>query len=398
MSLSVAAQNDNRSYIGLVAKVLAVCLAAVIPLSNSLTTIISLLVAVACILYIDRPRFIMIIKHPITIAILIFIALNLIDITFSIASTNEIQQALRKYTRLLYFPLLLPLFTIIQWRNAAILSFLCAVAISVLAALSFGMLVFKDSIFTSFFVSFAIFTLLHYSVDYKRYRIIAILAALFFTYYLFFINIGRVGQFLFIILFLLFSWQRMAHSIKIQTMVISPLILIIIASIVLPSSFMSRQDKALREIQQYMNIDASLVPHESSMGTRLILAYNTLEIIKIKPLLGFGTGSFREAYAKYAPEVPREGIIRSNPHNQYLLTWAELGLPGLVSLLYLFFALMHTFIKSRNTAGYLGVGLVIAMAIGCCINSWLLDFTSAFFFVFFAAVFAAGTLQIISDK
>ena len=62
-NLSVAAQNDNRSYIGLVAKVLAVCLAAVIPLSNSLTTIISLLVAVACILYIDRPRFIMIIKQ-----------------------------------------------------------------------------------------------------------------------------------------------------------------------------------------------------------------------------------------------------------------------------------------------------------------------------------------------
>ena len=216
MSLSVAAQNDNRSYIGLVAKVLAVCLAAVIPLSNSLTTIISLLVAVACILYIDRPRFIMIIKHPITIAILIFIALNLIDITFSIASTNEIQQALRKYTRLLYFPLLLPLFTIIQWRNAAILSFLCAVAISVLAALSFGMLVFKDSIFTSFFVSFAIFTLLHYSVDYKRYRIIAILAALFFTYYLFFINIGRAGQFIFVMLFLLFMWQRFKFNIKQQ--------------------------------------------------------------------------------------------------------------------------------------------------------------------------------------
>lgn len=381
---------NPNSYLRTVAHVLTIIFAAVIPLSNSLSTIVSLLVAIACVLYIDRANFIAIIKHPVTIAILIFVALNVIDTSYSIADKSEMYQALRKYIRLLYLPLLLPLFYQAKWRLAATITFLAAVLLSVVAALAADTLVFKDSIFTSLFVSFAVFILAHYSMDYKRYRLLTIPLILFFSYYLFFINIGRIGQLIFIMLFVLFSWQRIQHTLKAQFLILSPLVLIVGASVVFPSSFMARQNKAFQEIDQYLQVDA--VPYESSIGTRLVLAKNSLKLIKLKPLFGFGTGSFKAAYAKYAGEPPSKEP-RTNPHNQYLLMWVELGVFGLLSLLYLLWSLTRTFIDKKSTSGYLGLGLVLALAVGCCLNSWLLDFTSAFFFVFFAAVFAAGVSE-----
>lgn len=371
---------------------LALAMAAAIPLSVTVTTVISILLAITCILSFDRQMFVSVLKNPVTITILIFLAINIIACSYSIAGSREIAQALRKYYRLLYFPLLLPLFVTERWRNAAVVLFLIAVFISVVAAMLAQIVVFKDSIFTSLFVSFSIFILAHYSIDYKKYRSIAIPVAIFFTYYLFVMNIGRAGQFIFVMLFILFALQRLQYSFKKISIATVLLLALIVVSVLVPSSFMARQTIAVREVQQYINShDETAVPHESSLGTRLILARNSLVLIKLKPILGWGTGSFAAAYKKFAPEAQIKDVKRVNPHNQYLLTWIELGLPGLISLLSVFIALAVVFYRSRQLTGYLGLGLVATFAMGCLMNSWLLDFTTVFFFVYFAAVFAAYT-------
>jgi len=376
------------TYFRTAAGFLALAMAAAIPLSVVATTIISILLAITCILSFDRQTLVSVLKHPVTITILIFIAINIIACTYSIAGSREMAQALRKYYRLLYFPLLLPIFITVRWRNAAVVTFLVAVFISVVTAMLMQAVVFKDSIFTSLFVAYAIFILAHYSIDYKRYRSVTIPIAIFFTYYLFFINIGRSGQFIFVMLFVLFMLQRLRNSFKNLGIAAVLLLALVAASVLAPSSFATRQTIAVREVQQYINsYDETAVPHESSLGTRLILVRNSLELIKLKPIFGWGTGSFAAAYRKFAPEAQIKDVKRVNPHNQYLLTWVELGLPGLISLLSIFGALAVLFYKSQQLAGYLGLGLVATFAMGCSMNSWLLDFTSAFFFVFFAAVF-----------
>lgn len=369
--------------------ILALAMAAAIPLSVAATTIVSVILAIFCALNFDRKTLVSVLKHPVTITILIFMAINIIGCVYSIAGSREISQALRKYYRLLYFPLLLPLFANMRWRNGAVVTFLVAVFISVVAAMLAQVVVFKDSIFTSLFVAFAIFMLAHYSVDYKKYRSVTIPIAIFFTYYLFFVNIGRAGQFIFVMLFILFALQRLRVDWKLLGVAAIVLISIVAVSLLGPSSFSTRQTVAVREIQQYMHSEESEVPHESSLGTRLILVRNSLELIKLKPIFGWGTGSFAAAYRKFAPESQIKDVKRVNPHNQYLLTWVELGLPGLISFLSILFVLAVVFYKSQQLTGYLGLGLVATFAMGCSMNSWLLDFTSAFFFVFFAAVFAA---------
>jgi len=75
-----------------------------------------------------------------------------------------------------------------------------------------------------------------------------------------------------------------------------------------------------------------------STGGRLIVYQNTLQMIKDRPILGTGLGTFIYAYPKYRP--PRFRIFMNAVHNDYLQYGQEMGIFGLGSfalLLVLFF-------------------------------------------------------------
>ena len=57
----------------------------------------------------------------------------------------------------------------------------------------------------------------------------------------------------------------------------------------------------------------------TSMGLRMALWSNTIELIKERPILGYGSGSFEKAYsAKIANDPAWEKTITHDPHNQFL--------------------------------------------------------------------------------
>ncbi|MFC0875848.1 O-antigen ligase family protein [Saccharicrinis sp. FJH2] len=87
---------------------------------------------------------------------------------------------------------------------------------------------------------------------------------------------------------------------------------------------------------------------ENSM--RLKAREVTLEIIKEHPVLGIGNG---DLYSTMERKYEEQGLMkmkemRINPHNQYLHTWAETGIPGLLSLLWILGTLIWFGIKRRN--------------------------------------------------
>lgn len=382
-----------RDFLAVAASWLAVAFALFIPISNSLTLVISLLVVLASVLLMERDRAMWgdVLKHPIAIPMLLLIALSLIDISYTVANSKQVVLALRKVVRLLYFPLLLPLFLQLKTRQGVYFAYITAIYTSVIVAMYDGWTVFKDTIFTSYFVAFAIFMLAHLSIEYKEYRKLIIPLALLFTFYLFFICTGRTGQVLFFLLAALFLWQRVSLTFKQKALAVGALCAVVALCLSVPSSFLMRQKLAIAELRQYVEKSGREIPHSSSMGTRLVLLANTWELIKLRPILGWGTGSYPAAYAAHAPEAQlKQNVVRANPHNQYLLTWTELGLPGLFCLLWLFFSAAWLFFKEKQLDGYLGLGLVLSMMTGCLMNSWLLDCTSMFFFVYFTAVFAGG--------
>ncbi len=368
------------SYLATTARLSAVAMVFFIPLSNTLTTVSSILLAISILLSMEQEQLRNLIYHPITVAVLIIFSLYCLGALYSIGSSAEIQQALRKMSRLLYIPLLIPLFSMAKWRRYASLAFLAAVFISIVSNMYLGQVFFKDNIFTSLFVAYAIFVLAHYAVTYPKYRLLSALMICLFTYYLLFINIGRSGQLLLLVLYLLFSWQRYGAKFKYQVISILVFVSIIAASLILPSSFSARQALALQELNNYLQL-GNAAADNSSTGTRLAFAANALELIKQRPVFGWGTGSFAQANAQNIPPTV-------NPHNQYLLTGVELGLVGICSLIYLFITLIKHFWGSKDLDAYLGTGLVLAIAIGCMANSWLLDFASMFFLVILTGIYA----------
>ncbi len=390
MSEIALAKPTWRINSSILAQILAIAFVASIPISNSITIILSILLPIACIAYMDKRTWQQALANHTSIAIIIFVALSLCASLYSIGASKDIILALRKNARFLYFIFLLPLFVQAKWRQYANIFFLISVSISVVAAIIYTWTFFKDPIFTSLFVSFAIFMCAHLCCDFKQYNKFTLPLAVFLTFYLFFIGTGRVGQLLFFVLMPLFIYQRVQFTWRNLWPFVMMLAVLCIAVVTLPSSFLLRQTKAIGEIKQYMHTPEAQVNHESSLGIRFTLAHNTWQLITQKPFWGWGSGAFRQAYAQHAFESSVKEVTRTNPHNQYLLTWLELGIPGLLVMLGLFVTLWRQFAAMHTIDGYLGMGLLVSIILGCTMNSWLLDVTSAFFFITMAAVYAAA--------
>ncbi len=92
-------------------------------------------------------------------------------------------------------------------------------------------------------------------------------------------------------------------------------------------------------IERFSNLSS-----DTSVNTRITIWKDTLILIKQRPLAGFGLGSYKWVY----PAVRSMGMSRdiNFAHNDYLHTWAELGIFGLALVLWFIFAYFRISIKS----------------------------------------------------
>jgi O-antigen ligase len=127
----------------------------------------------------------------------------------------------------------------------------------------------------------------------------------------------------------------------------------------------------------------------TSNAQRLEMYGVTLEIIRDHPVLGVGTGGFPAAYAK---KNPGGAVTESrNPHNEYLLMAAQVGVAGLALLLALFWSQWR--IAPRLATPFeceLSRALVLTMVIGCLFNSLLLDHTEGLLYAWLTGVLCGG--------
>ena len=127
----------------------------------------------------------------------------------------------------------------------------------------------------------------------------------------------------------------------------------------------------------------------TSVGQRLGYYLTGVQIIAEHPLTGVGTGGFAQAYAEKVRGT--EAVATTNPHNDYIMIGAQIGLPGVMLLLLLYGVVWHT---ARNLASRferdLARGIVITMAIAGLFNSVLLDHTEGLLFAWATALLYAG--------
>ena len=91
-----------------------------------------------------------------------------------------------------------------------------------------------------------------------------------------------------------------------------------------------------RIYQAYSESVSAFVPGSeySSIGVRLVMWNNTLNLIRQSPVLGTGAGSFKYGYSQIVSEVQGwSGLVSDDPHQQFLHVLAEYGAIGLAVFL-----------------------------------------------------------------
>jgi O-antigen ligase len=250
--------------------------------------------------------------------------------------------------------------------------------------------VFKAKITHSVFMAFAAFLFaeiaMRASVPWHRYGLglLALGAA---VDVLMFVQ-GRTGQLVLCALILVWSLRRFGVRGLVGGVV--GVAALVAMSYALSPVFQGRVAKTATEVERAQV--ESVAPESSSVGLRLEWYRNTIDLIVAHPFIGVGTGSFPRAYAELVANPA--AVKPAHPHNQYLLTSAELGLIGALALPALFGLLWWRFRQGGGDCyGALGQGAVLLMAIGCIFNSFLVDHTEGLFFAWMisAALAAEGS-------
>ncbi len=113
---------------------------------------------------------------------------------------------------------------------------------------------------------------------------------------------------------------------------------------------------------------------------------NSARIIYHNPWYGSGTGSFKQQYRALSEHYIKT-YYTDNPHNEYFLTTVQLGYPGFLLLMLLFYMQWNRSFKIENIEyRYLAQGLVVLIVIGSMGNSMIMDSGEGHFWAFFSAL------------
>ena len=125
------------------------------------------------------------------------------------------------------------------------------------------------------------------------------------------------------------------------------------------------------EISQ--TVQGESVDLNKSWGIRARMYEVTLDMIRDKPLTGWGVGAWNTLWdASVAPREPK--LVGLNmPHNDFLWMGAQTGLPGAVALLWVLLAGAPRAWRQRDASGRLGVVATGAIVVACMSNSALRD-------------------------
>lgn len=314
---------------------------------------------------------------------------------YSVAPLKDINLMLGKMTKLLYFPFLWSTMARSPRRYWVVWAFVIAMLLTLSVALlqKYGGLmmghprtfsyfaVFKDHIFTNLMMAFAAFILAHQASGattlLKRIGLYVLTAMM--VYYGFLISGGRTGYIIFVVLWIVFCIQRR----KEQSLRLGLMVLALLLGLTLYYS-PSIQRRVL-DIKSIGSVGKPVIRiNDLSFNDRLSYLKNTWTLSKTHPWFGFGTGSLKTVYQEAA--IEHGWSATTNPHNEYLNIFFQLGLCGLLIFLWFFYALYKESLRFTGIDRDLAQGLLIIMIVGCAINSWLMDFTSGIFFIVLMAV------------
>lgn len=341
-------------------------------------------------------KFKLIYKNPAAISVLILFSFYCIGSIYSSGNIKESGTFLLKYAKLLIIPIIISVVRTKKIRhngmNAFLFGALILLSISYFKWLgiipmnlglhdlpdnSQGYLAFKNRIAHNILMSFLMFVFFCKAYfDKTQWRWVWLVIALLSLIDLMYLVGGRSGQIIalcFILFLPLYFYGKEAY----KYLLIAAISIFMLHKQLEPL-MPGRLIKTGQEVSEHKSGE-----HLTSAGIRLEMYKNTLSLIKQSPFIGYGTGALRYEYNKLANT--QDTLLKDvpNPHNQYLLTFFELGMAGFAALIFMFYRFwQHSNVIARSDtyAGMYLKGVVLTIAIGSMFNSLLLDATEGKFY------------------
>jgi hypothetical protein len=172
-----------------------------------------------------------------------------------------------------------------------------------------------------------------------------------------FVTPGRIG---YLALVILAAALGLARNVKWAVLLLLACVSVLAASPLVRE----RIAKGVGELENYSDS-----PVLTSMGWRVVMWRNTVEIIREHPILGVGTGSFEAAYRrKIEGGHGWQAQPTNDPHNFYLKVLTEQGVAGLFTFLaFIVFAVI-----AKSPIGELHRGVLVVF---CAANLFASDFS-----------------------
>ena len=386
---------------------LAVVLAASLPLYRPWVTLSTTLILLLWLFARGLPRRVARLRHHrLTLAVLTFLALNLLSLLWS----DDPAEGLRyvaKYRYLLLIPVAATAMRS-RYRHIALAVFQVAAAASVLLSLAVyaglsriggaypdnpsATMAHLDYSLVLALAALLILTRVLYETMIPSRRILWSAFFLLVTFGLA-INIGRGGHLAFLggLFILVAHWAR-GQSWRMIAGVIAALLAALLLVLTLTPGFRARVVESRNELQ------ATLVDqrYEGNLGGRVAAIVVSREIFRRHPILGTGVGgnisAFRQILDTDLPVLKPAIYWYRHLHNQYIQIATELGLAGLVALAWIFWELLRGPYPNRKMNAY-SIVLAAVYLLGFLAEPYLHKQVTLVMFALFAGFISAEQLD-----
>lgn len=199
-----------------------------------------------------------------------------------------------------------------------------------------------------------------------------------------FITGGRAGQVMYFAMLVVLVFQYFPKN-TFKAFLIASLVLVATSTTFYLNSkiFSDRVDAAVTELSDYKN------HAHSSTGMRISAAINSWSIIKDNPIIGVGTGDYKNEFIKASIKNNlklEDKLVIHNPHNMYVLILVQFGLVGLMAMLYMFYSQIKIATNSsEDLVRKVGVALPLLYLLIMLSDSYLMVHMTGLLFIFISS-------------
>src|SRR5215470_6042408 len=154
------------------------------------------------------------------------------------------------------------------------------------------------------------------------------------------------------------------------------------------SHLRARVFSAVQEVRGYEMKDEA-----TSSGLRLEFWRKSIKLIAAAPVFGHGTGTVLDRFRELASKGEgASSAVTDQPHNQTFQIAIQLGLLGAALLFGVWISHLLLF-RGTGLISWLGVGVVVQNILSCIFNTYLLEFTLGWIYIFGVGVLGGMLLR-----